>query len=320
MQYLDAISKKDKMISVYFQGKSFNIMVMQVYAPTRNAEEAEVEWFYKDLQDLLELTPKKDVLFIIWDWNAKVGSQERPGVTGKFGLGVPNDAGKMLIELCQENALVIANTLFQQHKRRLYTWTSPDGQHQNQIDYILCSQRWRSSIQSTKTRPGADCGSDHELLIAKFRLKLKKVGKTTRPFRYDLNQTPYNYTMEVTNRFKGLDLIDRVPGELWMEVHDTVQEAVIKTIPKKKKCKKAKWLSEEDLQIAVKRREVKGKGEKEKYTHLNAEFQRISRRDRKAFLSYQCKEIEASNRMGKTRDLFKRLGVPRDFFMQRWAQ
>ena len=101
--------------------------------------------------------------------------------------------------------------LFQQHKRRLYTWTSPDGQHRNQIDYILCRQRWRSSIQSTKTRPGADCGSDHELLITKFRLKLKKVGKTTRPFRYDLNQIPYDYTVEVRNRFKGLDLIDRVP-------------------------------------------------------------------------------------------------------------
>ena len=121
--------KNDRMISVRFQGKLFNIMVIQVYAPTSNAEEAEVEWFYKDLQDLLELTPKKDVLFIIGDWNAKVGSQETPGVTGKFGLGVQNDAGKMLIELCQENALVIANTLFQQHKRRLYIWTSPDDQH-----------------------------------------------------------------------------------------------------------------------------------------------------------------------------------------------
>ena len=124
-------------------------------------------------------TPK-DVLFIIGDWNAKVGSQETLGVTGKFGLGIRNE-GQRLIEFCQENALDIANTFFQQHKRRLYTWTSPDGQHWNQIDYILCSQRWRSSIQSTKTRPGADCGSDHELLIAKFRLKWKKVGKTTRP-------------------------------------------------------------------------------------------------------------------------------------------
>ena len=116
------------MISVHFQGKSFNITVIQAYAPTSNAEEAEVEWFYEDLQDLLERTPKKDVLFIIGDWNVKVGSQT-PGVTGKFGLGVQNEAGQRLIEFCQENALVIANTLFQQHKRRLYTWTSPDGQH-----------------------------------------------------------------------------------------------------------------------------------------------------------------------------------------------
>ena len=158
------------MISVHFQGKPFNITVIQVYASTTNAEEAEVEveWFYDDLQELLELTPKKDVLFIIGDWNAKVGSQEIPGVTRKFGLGVQNEAGQKLIEFCQENTLVIANTFFQQHKRWLYTWTSPDGQHWNQIEYILCSQRWRSSILSAKTRPGADCGSYHELLIAKL--------------------------------------------------------------------------------------------------------------------------------------------------------
>ena len=177
--------KNDRMISVHFQCKPFNITVIQVYAPTSNTEEAEAEWFYEDLQDLLELTPKKDVLFIIGDWNAKVGSQGIPGVTGKFGLGLRNEGGQRLIDFCQENALVIANTLFQQHKRRLYTWTSPDGQQRNQIDYILCSQKWRSSIQSTKTRPGADCGSDHELLINKFRFKLKKAGKTTGPFRYD---------------------------------------------------------------------------------------------------------------------------------------
>ena len=139
---------------------------------------------------------------------------------------------------------------------------------------------------------------DQELTVAqimssKFRLKLKKEGKTTRPFRYDLNLIPYNYTEEVTNRFKGLDLRDIVP-ELWTEVHDIVQEAMMKTIPKKKKCKKAKWLSEEALQIAEKRREAKGKGEKERYTHLNAEFRRIAKRDKKAFLSDQCKKIEES--------------------------
>ena len=131
------------MISICLQGKPFNITVIQVYAPTSNAEEPEIEWFYEELfyQDLLELTPKKDVLFIIGDWNAKVGSQETPGVTGKFGFGIQNKAGQRLLEFCQENALVTANTLFQQHKRRFYPWASPDNQYQNQIDYILCSQR-----------------------------------------------------------------------------------------------------------------------------------------------------------------------------------
>ena len=128
------------MISVSFQGKPFNITVIQVYAQTSNTEEAEVEQFYEDLQDLLELTPPKNVIFIIQDWNAKVGGQETPGVTGKFGLGVQNEAEQRLIEFCQENALVTASTLFQQHKRRVYTWTSPDGQYQNQINYILCQR------------------------------------------------------------------------------------------------------------------------------------------------------------------------------------
>ena len=228
MQYLDAVSKMTEW-SLFISKANHSISVIQVYAPNRNAEETEVERFYEDLQDILELTPKKDVLFIIGDWD-KLGSQETPGVTGKFGLGMRNEAGQRLIEFCQENALVIANTLFQQHKRWLYTWTSPDGQYLNQTDYILCSQRWRSSIQSGKTRLGGDCGSDHELFIAKYRLKLKKVGKTTTPFRYDQNKIP------------------------------------------------------------VKRREAKSKEEKERYSHLNTEFQRIARRDKKAFLSDQCKE------------------------------
>ena len=161
-------------------------------------------------------------------------------VTGKCGLGVQNEAGQRLIEFCQENTLVTANTLFQQHKRRLYIWISPDGQHQNQIDYILCSQRWRSCIQSSKTRPGADCGSDHELLIAKFRLKSKKVGKTTRPCRYDLNQISYDYTVEVTNRFKGLDLIRQsawwtMDGGSWHCIGDRDQDH-----PQEKEIQKSK--------------------------------------------------------------------------------
>ena len=176
---------------------------------------------------------------------------------------------------------------------------------------------------SAKTRPGADCGSDHELHIAKFILKLKKVGKTTRLFRCDLNQIPYDYTGRVRNRFKGLDLIDRVPDELWVEVRIIVQETGIKTIPMEKKCKKEKWLPKEALQIAVKRREAKSKAEKERYSHLNAEFQRIARREKKAFLSNQCKEIEENNRMERLEISSRKLEIPREHSMQRlqrWVQ
>ena len=153
--------------------------------------------------------------------------------------------------------------------------------------------------------------------IEKYRLELKKIAKTTRTSRSDLNKLPYDYTVEVTNKFKGLDLIERVPEELWTEVHDIVREAVIKTIPKKMKCKKAKWLSGEALQIAVKRREAKSKGEKERYTHVNAEFQKIARRDKKDFLSDQCKGIEENNRMGKTRHFFNKTRDTKEIFHAR---
>ena len=149
---------------------------------------------------------------------------------------------------------------------------------------------------------------------------MKKIGKTTRSFRYDLNQIPYDCTVEVRNRFKGLDLIDRVPDELWNEVPDIVQETGIKTIPIEKKCKKAKMAVWRGLTNSCERREAKSKGEKERYKHLNAEFQRIARRDKKAFFSHQCKEIEENNRMGNTRDRFKKIRDTREHFMQRWAQ
>ena len=157
-------------------------------------------------------------------------------MTGKFGLEIQNEAGQRLTKFCQENTLVIANTLFQQNKRRLYTWTLANGQYQNETDYILCSQRWRSCMQSAKIRPGDDCGSDHKLLIAKFRLKLKKVGKINRSVGYDWDQIPYEYTVEVINRLMGSDLVNRVPEELWTlwtevwtEVPNILQEEQMKS-------------------------------------------------------------------------------------------
>ena len=158
-------------IGVLFQGKPFNLAIIQVYALTSNAEEAEVEQFYEDLQDLLELIPQKRYPFHHRGLECKSRRSRDNWSNRQVGLGIQNESGQRLIEFCQENALVIANTLLQQHKRQLYPWTSPDGQHRNQIDYILCSKRWRSSIQSAKTRLEADYGPDHELLIAKFRLK-----------------------------------------------------------------------------------------------------------------------------------------------------
>ena len=189
---------------------------------------------------------------------------------------------------------------------------SIDSQYQNQIDYVLCGQRWKSCVQSAKTRPGADSGSDHQVLIAKFRFKLKKDGKTTRPARYDLNQIPYEYEVEVTKRFKGLELVSSVPEELWTKVCNTAEETMNKTIPKKKKSKKAKWLSEEASQIAKGRREVKSKGEKERCSQINADFQKTARRDKKAFFNEQCVKLEENNRRGKSKDLFRKMGDFKD--------
>ena len=185
--------KNDRMISLCFQGKPFNITVIQVCTPTSNTEEAEVERFPLWPTRPSRTNPLKRCPFHYRVLECKNRKLRDTWKTGKFGLRVQNEVGQRLTEFCQENALVIANTIFQQHKRQLYTCPAPDGQYQNQIDYILCSWRWRSSIQSEKTRLGADCDSDHEVLIAKFRLKLKKVGKTTRQFRYDLHQIPYKY-------------------------------------------------------------------------------------------------------------------------------
>ena len=197
--------KNDRMISVHFQGKPFNITVIQVYALTSNVEEAEVEQFYEDLQDLLELTPPKDVLFIIGDWNAKVVSQETPGVIGKFGLGVQNEAGKRLIEFCQENALIIANTLFQQYKRRLYTWTSLEVDTKIRLIIFFAAKDGETLYSQQK--------QDRELTVAQIMSSYCQIH--TEIEESEENQIPYDNTVEVRNRFKGLDLIECLMNYGW---------------------------------------------------------------------------------------------------------
>ena len=306
------------MISTRFQGKPINITIIQVYAPTTDAKENEIEQFYVDLQQLTDIVPRKDAIVIMGDWNAKVGSTTTSGITGKFGLGVRNKAGDRLVEFCQNNSMFIANTFFQQPKRRLYTWTSPGGQYRNQIDYVLCNQRWRSSIQISKTRPGADCGSDHELLLAKIRIKLKKTGKIIGPSRYELSNIPHEYTMKVKNRFEGLDLADRMPEELWTEIRNIIKDEAIKNISKRKKQKKAKWLSAEALKVAEERRKAKDNGDEIKFYQLNAKFQKMARRDKEKYMKEQCREIEENNRKGRTRNLFKKIGEIKGKFQAKW--
>ena len=297
----------DRIISVRLQGKPLNITLIQVYAPTTGAEEVDIEEFYSKLQKVIDDTPKKDVLIIAGDLNAKVGDEEEIEITGRFGLGQRNNAGERLIEFCKENSLCIMNTQFKQHKRRLYTWTSPNGQHRNQIDYILCQRRWKSSVQSARTLPGADCGTDHELLVAGIRVKLKKIKRVALPKRYDLENIPEKYTLEVKNRFKALDLLERQPDELWGEIKHIIEEEAKEKVPIIKKQKGAKWLSEKAIRIAEERRKMKARKDVQGMRRLNADFQRQARKDKETYLNKECMEIEENNKIGRTRDLFKKI-------------
>ncbi|XP_049766252.1 craniofacial development protein 2-like [Schistocerca cancellata] len=294
-------------MSIRLQCQPLNFTVIQVYAPTTDAEKEIIDQFYGDLQELLLSTPKKDIVFIVGDWNAKVENQAVEGITGKYCLGTTDEAGQRLLEFCQEKSLIITNTLFQLPKRRLYAWTSPDGRHRNQIDYILCNQRWKSAVQSATTRPGADCGSYHKLLIAKFRLKLQNVAKSIPTCRYDLNSIPYDYTVEVQNRFNVLELENKSSQEMWTEVVNTIKEAAEKHIPKKRNSKNARWLSVEALQVAEERRKAKIKGDRSTMFELTKDVQKLASRDKNMFFNEQCKEVEDSNGMGKTRGLYKKI-------------
>ena len=295
----------DRMIAIRLQGAPINVTVIQVYAPTTDASQEEIEEFYASLQDLYKKIPKKDIKLIVGDFNSKVGSIKTDQVTGSYGLGERNEAGERLIEFCQENELVIANTLFQQPKRRLYTWTSPNGLHRNQIDYILREQRWKSSIKVAKTRPGADCGTDHQLLISDFRLRLKRNKRPEAPKCYTLENIPTEYRVQVQNRFSQLACEECSAEKQWEEASQIIKEAAEEHIPPRRKQKRSKWLSNETIEIANKRKEAKKAGNREEHRRLNAEFQRLARRDKDIYWNKVCGEIEEANKTGKTRNMFQ---------------
>ncbi|XP_062861160.1 craniofacial development protein 2-like [Trichomycterus rosablanca] len=202
----------DRIISIRIDGKPCSTTILQAYAPTTDAVEKDVENFFTDLQQAIDQIPAKDVIFITGDFNAKVGSREDLPVVGKFGLGKRNDAGDRLVQCCTENRLSIMNTWFEQPKRRLYTWTAPNGVNRNQIDYFLCQQRWKSSILAIKTSPGADCGSDHQLLVAKIKLRFSNIKRPAATRRLDTDNIPPRYAVEVKNRFEVLSTIGKDSG------------------------------------------------------------------------------------------------------------
>jgi len=292
----------DRVMSIRIRGKPLNVTIIQLYAPTTNASEQDIEEFYDTVQRAYDQVAGKDIVYVMGDFNAKAGEGEEAGVVDRHGLGVRNHAGDRLVQFCQENKFTIANTLFIQPKRRLYTWTSPDGLHRNQIDYFLCQQRWKSSIMAVKTLPGADCGSDHQLLIAKIRLRLCKIKRPTTQGRLDTANLSTQYAIEVKNRFDLLSFDDKHPDDIWAEVRQSISESAQKHVPYKKAAKASQWLAPETIRIAEKRREAKGRWDEAR--QLNADFQREARKDKNRFLNERCSHLEKAYEKGHTRELF----------------
>ncbi|XP_072041109.1 craniofacial development protein 2-like [Amphiura filiformis] len=259
----------DRLITIRLQARPVNISVVQAYAPTSTADDETIDSFFHELQETIniEILVNNDAV-------------------GKFGLGKANERGERLADFCNENELIVTNTLFQQHPRRLYTWISPDGRTRNQIDYILIKRRWRSSVKVAKTYPGADCGSDHQLLVAEIRSKLKSVKRDTPPRRYDVNRINDQYRVEVRNSFQILleQEEEWTPNELWEQTKKAISTAAQNNLPKPKKTR-SPWISEEVGTMADERRQVKARGiqtekDEKQYKDLSRRIQRRTRQDK----------------------------------------
>jgi hypothetical protein len=303
----------DRIISIRLQAQPINISLIQVYAPTSSAPDDVLDCFYNQLQDTLDSIPKRDIVMIIGDYNAKIGEgvqhEDEAKVVGLHGLGSRNERGNTLVDFCLANSLTIANTLFQQHPRRKYTWTSPNGLFRNQIDYILVKSRWKTSIKIAKTLPGADIGSDHQLLIADFRIKLKMTKTTGKPHRFDLQNIGDSYRVETANLFQELMVSEEetTPDELWLHIKDSILAAASKHIPKRRKKKTTSWLSQEVVDLADERRQLKEAGLQGSnlYRKISSEVQQKSRRDKNEHIRQLCQDLEGHGANNNSRELFQ---------------
>ena len=302
----------DRILKVRLHAKPHNVSIIQCYAPTSTASNEEMKTFYNTLQETIDSIPSRDVKLLMGDFNAKVGSQNiSNSIYGKFGLGHQNDNGEDLIDFCSTNNLTITNTMFQHHPRHLYTWTSPDQKTRNQIDYILLCQKWRSSVKNVRTRPGADCNSDHQLLAADIKFSLKKMKQPPPPIRFDYKTLDDNYRVKSTNKFASLLLCeeDRSADDLWKAGKEIIIRTAAETIDKKTK-KHTTWISDETLKEIKIRREIKSKrldspvGEA-LYRNQNAKIQRKMRKDKEKFIEQQCLKIEKSAVNNSTKELYQ---------------
>ena len=279
-----------------------NLTIIQVYAPTSDASDENLESFYNTVQEAFDKTPPRDLLVMMGDWNAKVGKTERKNShIGIHGMGEQNERGVKLAEFCISNDLTIGNTIFPHHPRRLYTWRSPGERTRNQIDYIMVKQRWRTSLLNVKTRPDADCGSDHQLLLATTKIKLQTTTKRENATRYDIQNIPEAFTVEIRNRFTPLLQYaeeECTPEELWTKTTSTMSEIVKTYIPKRKRQKKA-WLKNTTMDTAEERRTAKSRGDLEGWARLNKEFRKAATEDKRDYLKERCQHLEQSNKNPK---------------------
>ena len=304
----------ERIIVVRFAGKVSNTTVVQVYAPTSSATDSAIDAFYNQLQDVIAGIPKKDVMIVMGDLNAKLGCDNPPtNNVGRFGLGERNDAGQRLADFCATNQLSVCNTRFQQHPRRLYTWTHPSGKWKNQIDYIMIGSRWRSDVIDAKTRPGADCGTDHNLLVADLRFRLSRRIFRKKSSKLDYARTPACFGERVAERLRTLQIsdgfVDMTAEEVWCNTRDAMLEVAQETIPRSA-AKPSAWLTEETIEIAKTRRKLRAKGnltdaERRELQVLNSEFRREARRDKERFLEQKCEQLERFADSHNTRDLFR---------------
>ena len=301
----------ERLISIRVNARPTPITILQCYAPTSAADEDTCDNFYDELQQAIDSTPNKDILVIMGDFNAKVGTlQTNKEVMGKYGLGERNNRGQKLVEFCEQNHLWISNTQFKHHPRRTYTWTAPNNIHRNQIDYIMISKRWKTNINNCKAYPGADCDSDHNMVMATWKMKLKRINKDPLPLRYDLENIGNEYITDIRNRFEMLIRVEeeRTPDEIWEAMKNNIIEAANIHIPKKKKIKKQPWITKDTIELAQKKRKAKSRGtNSDQYKELKMEVKRACRKDKKLWIEGMCAKLEEQAKRNNSKGLFEQV-------------